>query len=497
MDGGFAGGRGRGRREHQLSEVPRGPPERHQQQQQPPPQQQQTQQQQQQTAEEEAQESGVALSHGRREASIGRSSDVGDRKDGRVDVSGSTVGETGPGSAPGDGPHNSGQGSDGELWEYDPTRGSWVRRTDSLLADARVTTPTPTTTSTPAATPTTPTTPGRQNISLSVAATTPELLGSKKNKSAMDTSLLDESGASNLEMSKKRGASDEPGVVDATPPPHSAANTSSNIISPNKKIRLDSLDGGDDTAEGGLQDTVETFSDFSDDADDILNQEVVGSMHDEESRGGASAVGGAGGDNSVGGPATDSMAAAAVVDAASYEDLLEEPCDFEEISDDELEDDRQAKFSVADALDINWAMLAADSRPVEPNPDEAQATGALARFNTANLFKRIGVSTKYARPHVIEAITKACKEHDPDMNEVPAVVSKGPFGGVKRLMAAKEQERHRIIHSVGPNRRALCARYDIALRRQLCNLPGQELVGENVYLDRGLFKQATNLLKSC
>ena len=92
----------------------------------------------------------------------------------------------------------------------------------------------------------------------------------------------------------------------------------------------------------------------------------------------------------------------------SYDDLLDED-DLEEISDDELEEEKQAKFSVADALDINWSALM-DTKPPNANNGNAEVAAgtALKRFRPVNLLSRLGISTKYARPEIVKQVIDTC-----------------------------------------------------------------------------------------
>lgn len=319
-------------------------------------------------------------------------------------------------------------GNDGELWEYDPGRGSWVRR----AADAP---PAPEAESPP-----------------------------KKEKSLSEPPQEESENGGNAEI-KKRSTPEEPVIEEVTA----------------KKPRVEAPADVEEP-ENTLQEK-DTFSDISDDADDILNQEV-GGYNDDDSR------------NLSSSQLEDSRNLSRE-NGPSYDDLLddEEAIHLEEISDDELEEDRQAKFNVAGALDINWASLVRDT----PATHEVAAGTALKRFSPAHLLARIGVSTRYARKEVIEKVRAVCaadaaKDEEPKDIEVPPVVDST---GVVRLIKAREESRQRILDSIGPNRRALCARQDIALRRQLCNLPEQDLLGDNPLLDKDLFRQSVSLLKSC
>ncbi|RXG58943.1 hypothetical protein Avbf_09651 [Armadillidium vulgare] len=150
----------------------------------------------------------------------------------------------------------------------------------------------------------------------------------------------------------------------------------------------------------------DNFSDFSDDPDDILNQETMFSICytvDDEAA-----------DATKESP-TELLARfvglyyeekTAIKEGPSYEEILdeEERMDLEEISDEEFEDEKQAKFSVADALDINWSSLISDER-ARPPPIQGSA---LKRFRPLHLLARLGVSTKYARPEVLQKVTVEC-----------------------------------------------------------------------------------------
>ncbi|XP_042211758.1 serine/arginine repetitive matrix protein 2-like isoform X2 [Homarus americanus] len=322
-------------------------------------------------------------------------------------------------------------GNDGELWEYDPGRGSWVRRAADAPPQADRDSP------------------------------------AKKEKPA--TEVPPEESETGTVEEKKRGPSEDKVEEESDP----------------KRRRTESPAPAAAEADTALQEK-DTFSDISDDVDDILNQEV-GGFNDEDSR-------------NLNTTQIEDPRNLSRETGPSYDDLLEdeEETHLEEISDDELEEDRQAKFNVAGALDINWALLARDSSRVATN--EVAAGTALKRFSAPHLLARLGVSTRFARPEVVQQIRELCSvdatQDDTEVKkmEIPSVVESG---GVLRLLKARAEHCQRILDGIGPNRRALCARQDIALRRQLCNLPKQDLIGDSPLLDKDLFKQSISLLKSC
>ncbi|KAK4327878.1 hypothetical protein Pmani_001685 [Petrolisthes manimaculis] len=348
-------------------------------------------------------------------------------------------------------------GNDGELWEYDPGKGSWVRQ----AAESTVSTPAQ---------------PEARDSPVKKDKTSPETTPQEE-----PVAVVAAAAAAAVPMNsedKKRTAPEERSADEPEA----------------KRVRPDSPSPAPAEPDTALQEK-DTFSDISDDADDILNQEVGGFI-DEDSRNVST---------SQIEPETRNISRD---NGPSYDDLLdeEEETHFEEISDDELEEDRQAKFNVAGALDINWAVLVRDSAK-SPAANEVAAGTALKRFQAHHLLARLGVSSRFARPEVVKKIRDACvktaDEEDSTTQDGSGEVKKPEVcdvvcgAGVWRLVQAQGHEGQRILDGVGPNRRALCARQDIRLRRQLCNLPAQDLIGDTPLIDKDLFRQSVALLKSC
>lgn len=68
---------------------------------------------------------------------------------------------------------------------------------------------------------------------------------------------------------------------------------------------------------------------------------------------------------------------------------------------------------MTDALDINWSALISDSRTC-PSPSHGSA---LKRLRPLNFLSRLGVSTKYARPDVLQRVTDECLRIEEMKNE--------------------------------------------------------------------------------
>lgn len=200
--------------------------------------------------------------------------------------------------------------------------------------------------------------------------------------------------------------------------------------------------------------------------------------------------------------------------------------DFEEISDGELEEEARIK-GLGDALGVDWASLVEESKEIARQKSKAVEASARQRWQPHRILLETGVSFKmagesFARKTLTEAHEKLIAEIeqatvpdapgvviksepvDPDDIEqpiTPAVkneedAQKNPSeteDGVKeevkdvfklemhplacmqvgtRVEASRRQQL--VFNAVGPYSRALCARRDIAMRRQLCGLPVKE-----------------------
>lgn len=403
-------------------------------------------------------------------------------------------------------------GNDGELWEYDPAKGSWVRRVADATAAMsserelllKKEKPPPETTPEDGAVEERKRGPSedrkrgpsedRKHGPSEDRKWPGPLEDRKRSGPAEEERSTEEPETKRLRTESPSPAPPQPPeeevatVAAAPPPPATSAETTAPPPPPEGAAATappapqQSPAPETTTTTAALQEK-DTFSDISDDVDDILNQEV-GGFNEDDSR-------------NISSSQIEESRNLSRDNGPSYEELVEEDEEthLEEISDDELEEDRQAKFNVAGALDINWAVLVRDTN--KPATNEVAAGTALKRFKAPHLLARLGVSTRFARPEVVQSIRESCAaQSDPEAEkvEISAVIE---CGGVARLLKARTQERQRILDGIGPNRKALCARQDIELRRQLCNLPRQDLVGESPLLDRDLFRQSLALLKSC
>lgn len=97
------------------------------------------------------------------------------------------------------------------------------------------------------------------------------------------------------------------------------------------------------------------------------------------------------------------------------------------------------------------------------------------------MFSRIGISSTLAGPRLTKLVQQVCAEvakdkpsgvEKVDSSEVEdaAVAS---VGALMAGAAAKRREREMLFSNVGPCRRALCARRDLAMRKRLRRLTGK------------------------
>lgn len=197
--------------------------------------------------------------------------------------------------------------------------------------------------------------------------------------------------------------------------------------------------------------------------------------------------------------------------------------DFEEISEDELEEETRVK-GLGDALGVDWASLVAESRPrVKP------VSSAKKRWESHNVLVNLGISVEMAgedlakeiyREHALakkEEELEASKEvkvkEESGINgtgvyikqeikeepvETAEVEVPHPIAAVQVAMQENRAVRKALFSSAGPFRRALCARRDLAIRRHLSHLPVEDdYVEVPKRHDPELLKVALQLFERC
>ncbi|XP_054284881.1 zinc finger CCCH domain-containing protein 13-like isoform X2 [Macrosteles quadrilineatus] len=207
----------------------------------------------------------------------------------------------------------------------------------------------------------------------------------------------------------------------------------------------------------------EALSDISDDPDEILNREDLDvpapeeGLLEEDVR------------------SATSVAAAHELDQRLLEDRPseEENIDnlgFEEISDEELEEEARANKNrgLGDALGVDWASLVCESRPPRPATD-TEPGAARRRWQPTAVLARIGVSLQYAGQEVFDEIQKSLKPEEGKDTEGPGLLH--PVASLHVALRERQARRKCLFTGTDTFKRALSARTDIAIRRQLCNLP--------------------------
>lgn len=175
--------------------------------------------------------------------------------------------------------------------------------------------------------------------------------------------------------------------------------------------------------------------------------------------------------------------------------------DFEEISEDELDEETRVK-GLGDALGVDWASLVAESRPrVKP------VNSVKRRWESYNILVNVGVSVDMAGEELVKEIYKEyadakneeddATKPDPDAVKVKMEIEiPHPVAAIQVAMRSKEMTRKSLFASAGPYRRALSARRDLMLRRHLCNLPiNDKYVEAPKPHDPELLKLATELFE--
>ena len=109
----------------------------------------------------------------------------------------------------------------------------------------------------------------------------------------------------------------------------------------------------------------------------------------------------------------------------------------------------------------------------------------LKRFTPGSVFSRIGISSSLAGPRLTKLVQEACAKaanenptgaetvEPTDVEGVRGSPVNNSIGALMAGAAAKRRERQLLFSDVGPCRRALCARKDLAMRKRLRRLTGK------------------------
>lgn len=193
--------------------------------------------------------------------------------------------------------------------------------------------------------------------------------------------------------------------------------------------------------------------------------------------------------------------------------------DFEEISDGELDEEARIK-GLGDALGVDWASLVEESKAITQQKSKKIETSAKQRWQSHRILLDVGVSFKmagaqFAKTILLDAQQKLSRETlgtevsepvdskdvcvkmetdienagDDDSKSAIVIPSNG-HGAANVLTDSlklhpvataqvanrsyAQQQCNLVFNATGPYSRALVAKRDIAMRRQLCNLPISE-----------------------
>jgi zinc finger CCCH domain-containing protein 13 len=228
--------------------------------------------------------------------------------------------------------------------------------------------------------------------------------------------------------------------------------------------------------------------------------------------------------------------------------------DFEEISDGELEEESRIK-GLGDALGVDWASLAKETQRSISRPSDEFYNSTKSRWSAHRILWDVGISVKlaggdFAREMLTRARDELKREKQEwlakkletlskaDTDTLNGDIKKEKLDDVEIKVEPKEDEevseqkedgnmlnddledfeldsdvllhpiaqvqvlfrklaikrRNLILHSSGKYGRALSARSDLRLRRQLCNLPAQDLnVDKSCLTNAELIKNADDV----
>uniref|UniRef100_T1IZQ5 receptor protein-tyrosine kinase n=1 Tax=Strigamia maritima TaxID=126957 RepID=T1IZQ5_STRMM len=201
------------------------------------------------------------------------------------------------------------------------------------------------------------------------------------------------------------------------------------------------------------------------------------------------------------------------------ENILEND-DYEAISDDDLETmieepedeaaklEREAKNGTVDSLEVDWSCLTA--RPKAKN--EAAPGSALRRFSAVYLFSRIGILPQYGGKQLLDKIKAKCEEQLREEEEEERgnqttgsevenssklqLTFESSYSNSMLFAKIKDSEqKNSVLTDIGPYRRALCARRDLQLRKQLYKVTEKIPSVTPQSFDNEMYKLSVQLFK--
>jgi len=148
--------------------------------------------------------------------------------------------------------------------------------------------------------------------------------------------------------------------------------------------------------------------------------------------------------------------------------------EYEPISDDELDeiladnaqkrDDQQDDDRVPgplDVIDVDWSSL------MPKQKQEPRAPGAaLLRFTPGAVLLRAGVSRRLAGPQLLARVKEVCKGELDDPKDAERLFEHD-LGALNMAALNRRVERASLLRNLGSSCKALSARRDIAIRKQL------------------------------
>lgn len=147
--------------------------------------------------------------------------------------------------------------------------------------------------------------------------------------------------------------------------------------------------------------------------------------------------------------------------------------EYEPISDDELDEiladsqkrdeqqDDEKNSGHVDVIDVDWSSL------IPRQKQELRAPGAaLLKFTPGAVLLKAGVSRNLAGPQLLAKVTEVCCKELEDPKDADKVLEHD-LGALNMAAHNRRMERASLLRSFGYRCKALCARQDIAIRRQL------------------------------
>ncbi|XP_022095069.1 zinc finger CCCH domain-containing protein 13-like isoform X2 [Acanthaster planci] len=186
-----------------------------------------------------------------------------------------------------------------------------------------------------------------------------------------------------------------------------------------------------------------------------------------------------------------------VISDDEFDDILEDG--NRDVSKQE-EDAKPQEDTQADLTAVDWSSLMSQSSAIQTQSQTSEVSGSvLDKFRPGQVLARVGVSRALAGPELMREVEQLCLQAaEEEGSSIQTPLFENQLGAFNASAQRKLRQRKQLLTDIGPCRRALCARRDVMIRKQLGKVdkPEPDQVFSTSLLDAELFKINVQLFRA-